>query len=90
MKYVFMLNESVTAWMSKKQCTVLTLTMKVKYIALEHEVKQEVWMQRFTNELELNCEFKFYSLQIDIRTDFLTVWSMIICRLLDDEVTVIF
>jgi len=40
--------------MSKKQHTVLTSTTKVKYITLEHDVQQKVWMQRFINELKLN------------------------------------
>jgi len=40
--------------MSKKQCMMSTLTTKVKYIALEHDAQQKVWMQRFINELELD------------------------------------
>ncbi len=35
--YVFMLNDDVTAWMFKKQYTVLTSTIEVKFIALRHD-----------------------------------------------------
>jgi len=31
-----------------------TSTTEVKYIALEHDAWQKVWMQRFINELKLN------------------------------------
>ncbi len=31
-----------------------TLTTKVKYIVLEHDAQQKVWIQRFINELELD------------------------------------
>jgi len=54
MNYVFILNSNVAAWMSKKQCTVSTSTTKVKYIALEHDASQKVWMWRFINELKLD------------------------------------
>jgi len=40
--------------MFKKQHTVSTLTIKVKYIALEHDVQQKVWIWKFINELKLN------------------------------------
>ena len=40
--------------MSKKQCTVSTSTIKIKYIALEHDAQQKVWMWKFINELKLN------------------------------------
>jgi hypothetical protein len=43
MRYVFMLNDEVSAWMSKKQ-HISTLTTEAEYIALEHDVRQEVWM----------------------------------------------
>jgi len=54
MSYVFMLNDSVTVWMFKNQCTMSTLTTEVKYIALEYDAWQKVWMQNFFNELKLN------------------------------------
>ena len=57
MGYTFMLNGCVTAWMSKKQCTVSTSTAEAEYIALGHGARQGVWMQRFINELGL-CELE--------------------------------
>jgi len=39
MNYVFMLNNNVTAWMSKKQHTVSTSTTKTEYIALKHDAQ---------------------------------------------------
>jgi hypothetical protein len=39
MKYVFMLNDDVTTWTLKKQCTVSTSTTEAEYIALEHDVR---------------------------------------------------
>ena len=44
MGYTFMLNGCVTAWMSKKQCTVSTSTAEAEYIALGHGARQGVWM----------------------------------------------
>ncbi len=37
--YIFMLNEAVTAWILKKQHTVLIFTIKAEYIVLRHNVK---------------------------------------------------
>jgi len=33
---------------------MLTSKIKVKYIALEHDAQQRIWMQKFINELKLN------------------------------------
>jgi len=40
--------------MFKKQHTMSTLITEVKYIALEHDAQQRIWMQKFINELKLN------------------------------------
>jgi len=40
--------------MFKKQHTMSTLTTEMKYIALEHDVQQKIWMQKFINELKLD------------------------------------
>jgi len=40
--------------MFKKQHIMLILTIKVKYIALEHDVQQKVWIWKFINKLKLN------------------------------------
>lgn len=42
MKYVFMLNSDVIAWMSKKQCTVSTSITEAEYIALEYNARQSI------------------------------------------------
>ena len=42
MRYVFMLNSGVVAWMSKKQRTVSTSTTEAEYIALGHGVRQGI------------------------------------------------
>jgi len=54
MNYMFMLNNNVTIWMFKKQCMMSTSITEIKYIALEHDVQQKVWMWKFINELKLN------------------------------------
>jgi len=38
----------------KKQHTISTSTTEAKYIALKHDTKQKIWMQKFINELELD------------------------------------
>ena len=42
MRYVFMLNSGVVAWMLKKQHTVSTSTTEAEYIALEHDARQSI------------------------------------------------
>jgi hypothetical protein len=54
MKYVFMLNDDIAAWMLKKQHIILTSITEVKYITLEHDAQQRIWMWKFINELKLN------------------------------------
>jgi hypothetical protein len=63
MRYMFMLNDDITAWMSKKQCTISTSTTKAEYIALRHDARQKIWMQRFINELKLNNIFSSITLE---------------------------
>ena len=39
MSYVFMLNEVITVWMSKKQHIILTFTIEAEYIVLKYNIK---------------------------------------------------
>ena len=53
MGYCFFLNGAVVSWSSKKQRTVSTSTTEAEYIALGHAAREEVWIKKFVNELEL-------------------------------------
>ena len=42
MGYYFFMNRAIIIWSSKKQCIVLTSTIKAEYIKLEHEIYKNV------------------------------------------------
>lgn len=50
--HYFFINGVVISWCSKKQQTVLTSTIKVKYIALGHVARESIWIRHFLTKLE--------------------------------------
>jgi hypothetical protein len=53
--YVFLLNNEVISWSSKKQSCIFLLTMEVEFVIFSAAVKEAVWFRRFLNHLGF-CE----------------------------------
>lgn len=50
-EYRFFLDEAFVLWSSKKQSIVLMFTTETNYIAINHVMREDVWIKRFINKL---------------------------------------
>jgi hypothetical protein len=55
--YVFLLNNGVIFWSSKKQSCISLSTMEAEFVAFSAVVQETVWLKRFSNHLDF-CENK--------------------------------
>ena len=49
--YCFFFGGAIVTWYSKQQRIVLISISKVKYVAMNQEAKEEVWIRQLLNEL---------------------------------------
>ena len=57
--YVFMLNEGVISWSSKKQSVVALSSTEAKYIGITHAAKEATWIRHLLSELYLPLILKY-------------------------------
>jgi hypothetical protein len=53
--YVFLLNNGVISWSSKKQSCISLSTMEAEFVAFSAAIEEAVWLRRFLNHLGF-CE----------------------------------
>ena len=49
--YIFLLNDGVVSWKSKKQTCIVLSTMKTQFIASLTAIQEVVWLKRFLKSL---------------------------------------
>ena len=49
--YIFLLNDGVISWKSKKQTCIVLSTMKTQFIASLTAIQEVVWLKRFLKSL---------------------------------------